>query len=62
MNELCKARCLACGAVIVLDINGDWRCPACGAYDGNGHIEWIEEGEIKNGGAIDLCDFPERFL
>lgn len=46
MNELCKARCLACGAVIVLDINGDWRCPACGAYDGNGHIEWIEEGEI----------------
>lgn len=45
MNDLCKARCLVCGAVIMLDLNGDWHCPVCGAYDGNGLIEWLEEGE-----------------
>ena len=39
------ARCLICGASFRLDLNGDWRCPACEAYDGNGHIEWLEEGE-----------------
>ena len=48
MNDLCKARCLVCGAVILLDLNGDWHCPACGAYDGNGLIEWLEE-EVADG-------------
>lgn len=39
------ARCLICGAVFRLDLNGDWHCPACGAYEGNGHIEWLEGDE-----------------
>lgn len=41
-KDLLKARCLVCGATFYLDINGDWHCPVCGAYDGNGHIEWLE--------------------
>ena len=49
MTDKRKARCLVCGAVFMLDANGDWRCPVCGAYDGNGHIEWLEESEVTNG-------------
>ena len=50
MTDKRKARCLVCGAVFMLDANGDWRCPVCGAYDGNGHIEWLEEeNEQKEG-------------
>lgn len=51
MIDRAKARCLVCGAIIMLDINGDWHCPVCGAYDWNGHVEWLEESEedITNG-------------
>ena len=43
-----KAKCLVCGATFYLDINGDWHCPVCGAYDGNGHIEWLDGTEVNN--------------
>lgn len=39
--DIAKAKCLVCGFIIKLDVNGDWHCPVCGAYDGNGHIEWL---------------------
>lgn len=54
MRGLCKAKCLACGATITLDVNGDWHCPVCGAYDGNGLIEWLDEEVADDGREIDL--------
>jgi len=57
MSDEAKARCLVCGSIFTLDLNDDWHCPACGAYDGNGHIEWLETD--KKGG-FDLGS-RERF-
>lgn len=63
MTILSKARCMVCGAIIWLDLNGDWHCPVCGAYDGNGHIEWLEEEYTFYGnGQKVLLDKAERQL
>jgi len=34
-------RCTACGKAFLLDEEGGWSCPACGAYDGDHYIEWL---------------------
>ena len=49
MSELAKARCLVCGGTFYLDVNVDWHCPLCGAYDGNGHIEWLTKTDGEEG-------------
>ena len=53
MTILSKARCFVCGSIIRLDPNGDWHCPVCGAYDGNGHIEWLDGEEVDTQMSVD---------
>ena len=63
MTDKAKAQCLVCGSIFTLDLNGDWHCPACGAYDGNGHIEWLEnsnERERFNGRAQNVYEESDR--
>lgn len=35
------AKCRACGGVYFMTYDGGWDCKRCGAYDGDGYVEWI---------------------
>lgn len=38
-------RCRSCGKISFMGISGSYKCPCCGAYDGDHLCEWIMYGD-----------------